>query len=440
MSYTIGIDLGTTNTKACALSDSGEILCEISRPAKMTDVPSGGEMDPRQLAADVPALLEEVISACRERSAEPLLAIGLTGMAEAGCLADRGGEPVTPILLWYDRRGAAEAEELRERYEERLTAVSGIRMSNVATIYKLSFLKKERPFTEELRWFGVPEWAAFALSGHHFTDRTLAVRTGAYSLKSGAWSPEVLGITGLDAGLFPEIIETSDQRFTLTPEMAARLAVPEQVRVIIAGHDDMAAAYGAGLGPGCWVDSTGTAEGLVAPAVPCPPPDQTVKQRMSIAPAYHPDAWALIAGVGTSGSLLAELRKQTGLPFDRIDRLAEERASFPENAVSSELTPQRLAKVSFLPGRSGAQKVSAVYERILTNFRAAGERLLRFAEAPERLVITGGHALLPELCRRKAEILGGIPAEPRPKPEAAAFGAAKLCFANLGIIPRDPAG
>ena len=43
-----------------------------------------------------------------------------------------------------------------------------------------------------------------------------------------------------------------------------------------------------------------------------------------------------------------------------------------------------------------------------------------------RLVITGGHALLPELTRRKSEVLGGIPTEARPKPEAAAYGAAKL--------------
>ena len=163
MSYTIGIDLGTTNTKAIALSESGEVLYEYSLPTQVIAVPTGGEMDPKRLRQDLLQLLRMVIQAVRKISDEPLLDIGITGMAEAGCIVDPEGEPLTPILLWYDRRGAEEAEELRADYEAQLTSVSGIRMSNVATIYKLSYLKKHKPWltAHPNRWFGVPEWAAW---------------------------------------------------------------------------------------------------------------------------------------------------------------------------------------------------------------------------------------------------------------------------------------
>ena len=43
MSYTIGIDLGTTNTKAIALSDNEDILYELSVKTEITSVPTGGE-------------------------------------------------------------------------------------------------------------------------------------------------------------------------------------------------------------------------------------------------------------------------------------------------------------------------------------------------------------------------------------------------------------
>ena len=79
-----------------------------------------------------------------------------------------------------------------------------------------------------------------------------------------------------------------------------------------------------------------------------------------------------------------------------------------------------------MPGLSPAQKVCAVYELILSNFSQRAEKILRFADPPESLVITGGHAALSELIRRKSEALGGIPAVARPKPEAAAYGAARL--------------
>ena len=149
---------------------------------------------------------------------------------------------------------------------------------------------------------------------------------------------------------------------------------------------------------------------------------------MSIAPWYDDNEWALIAGVGTSGSLLAELRKQTGLDYDRIDQLAKNRVDYPEDALSTELTPARLAKITFLPGLTAEQKVSAVYDRILENFSQRAQQIMKFAASPERLVITGGHAPLSELSRRKSEILGGIPTFSHPKPEAAAYGAALLAL------------
>ena len=433
MAYTIGIDLGTTNMKALALSEEGKVLFELSQPAETIVVPTGGKLDPKQLSKDLLTMLREVIAAVQCRTAEPLLAICLTGMAEAGCLVNPGGDPVTPILLWYDQRGAAEAEELRPKYEAALTSVSGIRMSNVATIYKLAYLKKQMPIHSgtDLRWFGVPEWAAWILTGEHFTDPTLAVRTGAYSLKTNAWSPEVLRILDLDHGLFPDIHPISEQRNHISAFAANTLGIPEEVRVIVAGHDDMAAAYGAGLGSGTWVDSTGTAEGIVAPVSSCPDPALTVPNRMSIAPAYQTNTWALIAGVGTSGSLLAELQRQTGLSYEEIDVLSQEETAFPENAVDTELTPQRAAKVRFLPELTKEQMVAAVYDRILSSFRERVRQLKLFTDAPQQLVITGGHAGLKELNRRKSAILGNVPVIPRPHPEAAAYGAAKLGLAVL---------
>ena len=430
MAYTIGIDLGTTNTKAIVVSGSGSVLFETSSPTQVTAVPTGGEMDPKRLAVDFLDLLRGVIAESAKLTDEPLDGIGLTGMAEAGCMVDASGEPQSPVLLWYDRRGGEEAEELRGRYENLLTSVSGIRMSNVATIYKLSWLKKHQLelFAEGYRWFGVPEWAAWLLTAEHYTDRTLAVRTGAYSLKTNDWSPEILTVLGLDACLFPLVIPVFAQNMLISPEIAAYLDIPETVRVTVAGHDDLAAAYGAGLKPGVWVDSTGTAEGLIALTSPLPDSRKTVPSRMSIAPWYDPGQWALIAGVGTSGSLLADLHSRTGLSFAEIDDLAKNRVPCPENALTAELTPQRLTKVTFSPGLTTEQQVSAVYDSILSNFSRRAEQISRFAPLPERLIITGGHANLPELSRRKSEALGNIPAESRAKPEAAAYGAAKLAI------------
>ena len=58
----IGIDLGTTNTKAIALSKDGEVLCELSNATVVNTVPTGGEMDPASLAQGFLSLLSDVIT------------------------------------------------------------------------------------------------------------------------------------------------------------------------------------------------------------------------------------------------------------------------------------------------------------------------------------------------------------------------------------------
>ena len=73
MAYTIGIDLGTTNTKAIVVSGRGSVLYETSAPTQVTVVPTGGEMDPKRLAVDFLALLRSVIAETAKLTDEPYI-------------------------------------------------------------------------------------------------------------------------------------------------------------------------------------------------------------------------------------------------------------------------------------------------------------------------------------------------------------------------------
>ena len=73
----IGIDLGTTNTKALALNDAGEVVYECSHPTVVSQVPTGGEMDAKQLGVDLLHLLQHVVSEARHLSDEPITFISI---------------------------------------------------------------------------------------------------------------------------------------------------------------------------------------------------------------------------------------------------------------------------------------------------------------------------------------------------------------------------
>lgn len=427
--YSLGLDLGTTNIKACAVSQDGKVLLQMAQPSFVIPVESGAEMDPHRFLSDLFRFLQKVLEQMRKYTDEELCCISITGMAEAGCLINSTKEPVNNVLLWYDRRGEAEADELRGLYEDEILPVSGIRLSNVPSVYKLAYLKKHIPIAG-LRWCGVPELAAMYLSGEWFTDPTLAVRTGCFDGRSNVYSDEILSLVGVNMVSFPPACNALEQDVRISAEMAKALGVSKDVGVVVAGHDDIAASYGAGLSIGGMVDSAGTAEALTSIVTDVPPLEAVARSHMAAAPYYLPGTWVILGGAGTTGNLLAQLSKRYALSYAELDRLAAEKKAYPDGAVEAEVTARKFTDITFADGLSTAQAANAVYDLLLKAFMAKADSMMKFCGKPVQLTVNGGGASAAELCARKAHALGDLPYRRMCDIEAAAYGAAVLGIKN----------
>lgn len=428
---TLGFDLGTTNTKVCALTDEGRILFTLSQPTQTIALPTGAEIDPKDLISDLDTLLREAVSRVHESADLPIRAIAFAGMGEAGYLADFRNEPITNIILWYDRRGEKEAEEIKARYEEQIIRVSGIRVSNVAVIYKLCYLKKEIPLGG-LRWIGVPELAALHFSGRWFTDPTLAVRYGCYNLQMNRYSQKILETLDLEPFIFPPFLNALHQDVTILPEMAEWFGLSKNTRIIIAGHDDIVSAYGAELNLGEMVDSVGTAESLVTLSAACPNPLLSVRRHAGLAPYFIEGRFAVISGVGTTGNLYRQLQETLGRSPAEIDALASAREAYPANAARAEVTPKKMTRLTLAEDLTPAQTANAVYDLIADAFAERAESVISLTGTPSLIRFIGGGARSEELCARKAARLG-IPFVRDAEKEPAAYGAARIALENLQL-------
>src|SRR6266511_113898 len=105
----VGIDLGTTTCKAVVVSAGGAELAHNTVPTPWRAVPSGAETDPRVL---VDAALGAAERALARTPDGPVLAVGVTSMAETCALLGADGEPVAPAIAWHDLRGQDEAAAL----------------------------------------------------------------------------------------------------------------------------------------------------------------------------------------------------------------------------------------------------------------------------------------------------------------------------------------
>src|SRR5688572_3482221 len=106
----IGLDVGTTTSKAVAFTPEGDPIAS-GRATTPWEVSGGGvQLDARDLAQAARSAIAQIAKALPE---EEILGIGIASMGEAGVLLGSTREPLAPVIAWHDRRDKAELEDLR---------------------------------------------------------------------------------------------------------------------------------------------------------------------------------------------------------------------------------------------------------------------------------------------------------------------------------------
>jgi sugar (pentulose or hexulose) kinase len=311
----LGIDIGTTSSKAVARSASrhGTPYVEQRTPWHS---PGGGqteigptEIDPYRIVDVAVDLIGRAVQAA-ESAWGPVRVrgVGVTGLAESGVLLDGAGRPAAPVIAWFDRRGGHELEQLAREapgFAARFERTTGLRWSSQASLAKLLWLRASgyRPGPAST-WLSVPEWIVFALGGDQVREPSLASRTGLVDQGTGEPWPEALAAAGLSAGILPDERRAGVCAGYLRHDGVVSGAAGAVLTV--AGHDHPVAAIGVGAVESDELfNSSGTAD-VLARSIPGTL-DETQRQHVvsagwSIGRHVLPDTSLLLAGV--SGGLL----------------------------------------------------------------------------------------------------------------------------------------
>lgn len=291
----VGIDVGTTFAKAVVCDAGGAELAHARVPTRWTRVATGAEADADALAD---AALSAAGQALQDVPDGEVAGVGVAGMAESGVLLDGAGRPAAPVIAWHDQRGAGEAADLAATFgAAAFSRRTGLPASRLCSLAKLRWQRRHLPGAAgAAAWVGVPEWVAHALGAPRVAERSLACRTGAFSLADARWWPEALDWLGVPEGFFAEPVAAG------TP-LGRATAGPARLRgahVTVAGHDHLAAMVGAGAtGAGDVLHESGTSEVFVRSASPGLDPQRVVEAvEAGVTVGWHvlPDEWGLLSG------------------------------------------------------------------------------------------------------------------------------------------------
>lgn len=250
MTYTLGIDIGTTSICALARNlKTGKPELVLNRP-NLAALPSPAPYARLQDPAVILFTVRELLAAASEQLGRPA-AIGFSGQMHGILCIDRVGNAISPLYTWQDARASLNAGD-GECYTDRIARLTGYRVPagyGLATFY--TNLSRGDVPADTAKICTIHDWAAMQLAGlpvplMHPSD---AASLGLYDLAGAKFDRQALDALGIPAQLLPDI----------APEAEPIGCTPDGVPVFPALGDNQASFLGAaGRTPGRLLVNIGT--------------------------------------------------------------------------------------------------------------------------------------------------------------------------------------
>jgi xylulokinase len=317
----LGIDIGTASTKAIAFDLTGAEVAAASRGYPLL-TPQPGWVE--QNAESVwQALLEALREVAGRTAGHRIVALALAAQAGSIIPTDAAGDPVHPMITWLDRRtDALVASWQRDGTVEAIRRLSGWHPFPGLPLPVIAWLRAERPdvYARARRYLGAADFLIHRLTGRFATDLSAACEMLLVDAATGAWSPELCAIGGVDPAMQAELGWAGRVIGPITPEVAAYTGLPADTTVVAGGGDQPCACLGMGmLAPGRVALATGTAWVITGVTESRRPDDAPPAMDLSFHAA--PERWTVSQFLGGFGATVDWWLQQTWQPPDPAQAL-----------------------------------------------------------------------------------------------------------------------
>ncbi len=436
----IGLDQGSSATKAVVLSTSGQLLFQTRN-----DLPPPFreglriEQDPKKILASVREALEESLRAVQDIS---VLGVGLS-CQRSSCLIwnSSTGEPLSPVISWRDTRGIDLVYDLADR-EPFIFKTSGLPLTPYYSASKIRWMNDNLAGGQQTDAVSgtLSSFLIQQLTGNKqpLIDHTNASRTQLMNIHTLSWDQELLEAFGLAGIRLPDIRPTAYEYGDIATARGVatlRASLGDQQSAMIGlgvlARGDGGINYGTG---GFFMINTGT--GLV------PARGLMASVHYSSDREQH---YLLEGSVNAVGEAIEWARKGLGLfaEYGHVDDLCWRAATDVVAFVGLNGTgaPHWEAEISssmhgLKPESTSADMVRAVVEDIAFFMKDIAEAMRTAGIEPASLSLSGGLSSLTYLAQIQADILGKD-AKISSAQEASALGAAFLAGMQHGTWSAD---
>jgi xylulokinase len=448
----LGIDTGTSGTKAVLIDETGSLLASITQEYELsTPHPQWAEQHPDTDWWEAAQIVIRAVLAKAGVSGDQIGGIGLTGQMHGSVFLDKAGKVLRPALLWCDARTGVECAEITEAIggTKKLYETIGQPVFTSFTAPKIVWLRKHEPqvYARVAQVLLPKDYIRYKLTGEYATEVSDASGTSLLDVRKRDWSPAMLSALDIPRDWLPRVYESPEVSGKITAEAAAVTGLKAGTPVVGGGGDQAAGGVGTGTVETGRVSSALGTSGVVFAhsAEPFFDPEMRIQTFCHAVPG----AWHLMGCMLSSGGSLRWYR-DTFAPGESYDAITSGAATAPAGCEGLQFLPYLTGERTPYPDPDsrgvffGATLrntrdwfARAVLEGVAYSFKDAFRLLEEIGVPVSEVRASGGGAKSAFWLQILADVIGQ-PHRLLNVDEGPAFGAALLAGVGTGAFATVP--
>jgi gluconokinase len=247
--YMIGVDIGTTSTKAVLFSKDGKLIDKANVEYPLyTKIPTAAEQDPEEIFRAVIEVIKELMSK-NEMKQEHVLFVSFSSAMHSVIAIDENGKPLSPCITWADNRSTKWAKDIKNnRNGHEIYLRTGTPIHPMSPLTKILWIYEENRvlFDKTHKFIGIKEYVFFKLFHRYVIDHSIASATGLMNLKELDWDQGALEVARITRDHLSEIVPTTYSLKGIDQKYAQEMGLAETTPFIIGASDGVLSNLGVG--------------------------------------------------------------------------------------------------------------------------------------------------------------------------------------------------
>lgn len=259
--YVLGIDVGTTGTKAIVVDRDGKTIGTGYMGYKL--ITSNGGVVEQNPEDWYRAVVNAVRQAVKDIDTSEVVALSMSTQGASSLLVDKDFSPLCNAITWMDSRAVKQKDEISALLGVDLVyRKTGWKPLPCMDLAKMKWIMENDiiNYSKAAYFISTLEYMNYRLVGVNIIDPTNAAMRQLMNIETKEWDGQLLASIGADRAKLPDILPTSQYLGLLTRKAAEDLSLHVKVKVYNGAHDQYCSLLGADvINPGELMLSTGTA-------------------------------------------------------------------------------------------------------------------------------------------------------------------------------------